>query len=338
MTMPQPHFECIDERSTPLGLNVAHLATIMERLGVSLSPEAFQYEAARAYETIASGTRAAGLVEPALQTCHSYPVFRSALRRAGPAKRVLVLGCGEGLPGLDSEYPSKEWLEAWPETPVVDRMALSWPVLLNKNGWGRDEYDVVVSHSMLHFIYRIDLALERIKQVLRPGGMYVMGKEVNARFGRVPELVQNAIRLNQELATRKRLRSIVDFKRYYRRLGPLFATDPPLSWTEGVNLVLRRRLQTRGDLTSAELSRLVEVHRPLLPHSDQQVGMQGFDVDFLSGTYLEGFELDWFESSGYLGYQHCHQWSAKWLRQNRTLAAQHAGRGVYFSACWRLKE
>ena len=336
--MLQHSLDRISSPSLPGEVRHELVLAMMDRLGVSLAPDEFQYEVARAYETIATGTTPRGLIEPSLRSCHSYPVFQAALRNAGPARNVLILGCGEGLPGLDPEYAAVEWRRIRPDTANVDCAAVSLPSLLDDRFWRTRAYDAVVTHSMVHFVYRLDLLFHRIEQVLRPGGAYVMGKEVNALFGRSPELLGVAAALGRELAAKRRYRGLFNLDRYYKRIGALIGSGAPLSWAEGVNLVLNRRLGARADLTPFEQSRLIEVHRPLLPPSPQQIGMQGMDASWLSANYLSRFELAWFGSSGYLGYHHSRSWSARWKQRNEELAAERPGHGVYLAACWRLRK
>ena len=325
----------VSGQAVPPGVRPEVVESIMDRVGVSMPPEIFQFEVARAFEVVASGRERRGRVEPHLRSCHSYPVFQQALRRAGPMKSVLILGCGEGLPGLDYEYTEAEWKRIWPDTPHLDVISVSLPQLLNESAWTPQTYDVVVSHSMIHYIYRTDLLFCRIRQVLRGNGVYVMGKEVNARFAQTPELVRRARDLRVAIGRARRRRAPFNFRRSRAFLRRLLGYEPPVSLIEGVNTILDRRLKVKRDLTQQEISRLVEVHRPEVPPSDLQIGMAGFDVECLAESYLRGFELEWFKSSGYLGYQHPTDWPKMWHNLESDLASRHEGRGIYFSACWR---
>jgi len=310
---------------------------IMHRVGVSLPPAQFIYEVARAYEAIQTANSPPSIIEPRLRCCHSYPVFQQALREGGPAASTLILGCGEGLCGLDDSYARTEWGRAWPNTSKVDSCLLSPPVLWDESRWPKDQYGAIVSHSMVHYVYNLDQYFRLVDRALLPGGTYVMGHEVSARFWLRPELVSATAKLRQDLRGTGRWKRLADPKAYWRRIGKYLHVEEPLDLTAQINLVLRRRLKTTEDVTSEEISRLVEIHRPLEKPCDLQIGRSGFDVDELSRTYFSDYELVWSGSSGFTGFTHPDHLPPHWRERDAELSRRFPNDGVYFSACWRKK-
>jgi hypothetical protein len=65
--------------------------------------------------------------------------------------------------------------------------------------------------------------------------------------------------------------------------------------------------------------------------------MQGFDTAALAHSYLADFDLEWIDSSGYVGYKPCREWPPAWRSRNTRMESKYSGDGVFFSACWRRK-
>jgi hypothetical protein len=306
----------------------------MEKAGVSMPPEKFAYEVSRAYSALDTGLSEPAVVPSRLRSCHSYPVFQESLRQAGRPRSALVLGCGEGLCGQTATYAKTELERIWPDAPAVDTLELTPPVLWDSSRWPRRRYDVVVTHSMVHFVYDLGLLFQLIDGALTPNGAYVMGKEENARWWRNGDLQAHAAKRRVRYQRRSRWTRYFSLYNWHQFAGRMLGI-PPVDVYQGVNRILARRLGAKTPLTPEEISRLIEVHRPREAPGGMQIGMCGFDTAHLQAKYLPDFRLQWFGTSGWLGYAPQEHLS----RQERETAIQFGRRypedGVYFSACWR---
>jgi hypothetical protein len=102
-----------------------------------------------------------------------------------------------------------------------------------------------------------------------------------------------------------------------------------------VNRILARKLALKAPLAAEEISRLIEVHRPREVPTNLQLGMCGFDTAHLQAKYLPDFRLEWFGTSGWLGYAPQERLSGQELAKAAEFGKRYPEDGVYFSACWR---
>ncbi len=278
-------------------------------------------------------------IEQALRRCHSYPVFQEAIQKAGAARSVLILGCGgDGLIGLPADYARREWLRVWPGTERLDSLNLTCDLLADESRWPDGGYDVVVSHSMLLYFFRLDRGFEFISRALRSGGIFLMGKEVNARFWQEPALPAATRQLREERRAQRGGGRFGLPLRLLRAAKRRLLASPSPDLTSKVNQALRAQYGATGCLTEAEISRLIEIHRPTDPPSSTQIGMSGFEVDALQRTVLSEFDLIWWRTSGWLGYASRENLSTYWLGKEGDLGSVYPFSGIYLSACWRKCE
>ncbi|MFN7923301.1 MAG: methyltransferase domain-containing protein [Bryobacteraceae bacterium] len=322
--------------SAPPDVRVDVVNRIMDRVGVSTRPEEFVCEVAWSFQLAHGPAQSEGTVESRLRRCTSYPVFVEALEHARPANSVLLYCCGEGLVGLGESYIRSEWRKVWPQVERVETLAISPRLLWDESRWPREQFDAVVSLSQLHFIYNLDQFFEMTGRCLKRGGVYVMAKEVNARYFQQPALQAELAELRAENRKRKRWEAYSP-QRYWgfikRKLGMQKPTER--SAFEKANDRIREKLGSRAPLTPVEISRIVEIHRPAETLDGPQIGMNGLDVDHLAKNYLRGYELEWKKTSNHMGFTHTDLLAPKWRKREQELGAQFPDDGAYLSCAWR---
>ena len=305
---------------------------IMKRAGVDFPPAEFVGCVASAFAEAQRALDPQDAIPTFLRNCPSFPVFQEAIRRAGPARRVAVLGCGgEGIFGMGPQYAQQEWLRVWPESEITC-IDLTVPFLKDSERWPVSIYDAVISVSMVHYIFDLDAFFQMIRRLLRPGGAYVFGREANARYFRNAALRQTWEEWRASRPTRSALRHTVSGWR--QRVSGLFTE----SLLDRANLIAKKRFGFRTKLSAEDFRCMIEIHRPAQPPSLQQVGLNGFDPEDLVETYLPGFRTEWLGSSVHLGYVPHESIQGDWKRRIDELAVKYPQDGAYLSAVLRKSE
>jgi len=317
---------------------MARLSAVMSRVHAGLEPAEFIETVAIAFQE-ARNRESAEVMDQRFRREASFQLFQKALRlaltRGGPAQSVLVLGCGRGFAGEAADFAAHVVRELSVSSQglhvrtlsLTPRICFQAPELV-----GTDRtWDLVVAHSLLHYIPDLGPVFDLIRQALGPSGGLIISHEPNARFWRNPECqaaVANLRKADRLRQWRRRLRPSHLFRRFRTKV-PRVA-----SISVGVNRRLAERHGLCAPLTDEEIRRLVDVHRPTASPGTFRIGLNGFDMDDLGQTYLPDFRLLWAGSSGQLGYADTSLFPPKWRRIEAKLAAEQPLAGSVFTAYW----
>lgn len=311
------------------GIREDVVKSIMHRVGVALEPEKFVYEVARAYAAVAP-TRGTARLE----SRHADAAFEQMIVSCAPVASVLVLGCGDGLCGFDTSYARRAFLEIWPATPRVVECAVTQPMLWDEDQWPDEQFEAVICYSIVHYIYNLQRFFKMVRRSVRPGGFFVMSGH-NARFWQQPELRAAADTARARLRSRARWKKYLSVSAWYRRARRLAVPERRPDVGSRVNGILVPRLRMSGDLTTAEISHLIDVHRPSHDASPLQIGFPGLDVTYLSQKYLNGFTLKACRTHGWSGFVAYDQLSPGLRARDAQLGQSYPNDGAFFSACWQ---
>lgn len=289
-----PPLEVVDARPV--------LEALIRRAGVSLEIGQFMSVVSTAYQ------HAQKVVEPDLdmplrfRNSRSYYGFSNSLRLAELDLRqppsVLALGCGTGYAGCSSDYAASVARDVLSATRSIDQVDLS-PASLDE-GTPLRTYDLVVSHSLAHFVLDLPLFFRYLRRRVAPGGALVIGHEPNAAFWsdqrvtRLREVHQRARRLQRSRSLCLRPSALVA---RLRRL-PGRRESPPSIFHVANNL-LKSRYHFRAELTPAEMVATVDPHFP--SNHSFRLGVRGLDPERLPALYMPEFSLRWVDTSEYQG-------------------------------------
>lgn len=286
------------------------------------------------HQEFASAVAAAFLVAQAkpaermISACRSsrcYLDFRDVLLNAASVVpcggRVLALGAGSGWAARDSEFAYAVCREVFPKGKFsIQRLDLT-PAVLHA-GPRQLRYDLVVSHSLLHYFFDLDIVLDFVAGLVKPSGGYVMTHEPNSRF-----VANSDCRRSMERFERARSRNM------RRRLHPAriagwflsrFRTRPDLAAT--VNALLNQEYGWHTNLSAAEISAIVDPHFP--PHSP------GLSWAHLGRAYLPDFEVRRIVTCGHLGRSAPVHLPEHWRRTEDQLRKLFPLDGSMFTVWW----
>src|SRR5579872_6181517 len=167
---------------------IPYLSNTMERVGCSAEPKEFLAMVASAYWHALRTLTPSG-VEPMFREEASHGAFIAGVEQAcrhlnGPAE-ILALGCADDYLGCDANYTAKVLRDVVPPEKIaalysmnLTRGDLNKPI----RSCGGCRFDLVVSHSFLHFVQELGAVMGRLVTLLSEGGVYLMAHEPNARF------------------------------------------------------------------------------------------------------------------------------------------------------------
>lgn len=259
----------------------------------------------------------------------AYAAFRALLREVAPpaGARILAIGCGPRMAGRGAAYAASVVRECFPGT-VVEELNLQNEVQPEASRVCHGEepsFDLVVTHSFLHYVDELRRVCEWIGGMLRPGGRYLMANELNVRFWRNPEIVREMRRVEAAESRRSRLLNYANPRRYLAKARRALRGRHSLDAIARTNRLLHQRLDLDGDLTAREITLILE------PYID---GMSWADLE--SGA-LSFMRLETVRTSGYLMREDPAHVPARWRALNENLAARYPLDGHTFSALWRQR-
>lgn len=238
-----------------------------------------------------------------------------------PGGKVLALGVSRGWAARNSEFAYTVCRDALPAGQFEIRRLDLTPAMLRGEP-RQQKYDLVVSHSLVHFFFDLDILLDFVKSLVRPSGSYVMVHEPNSRFSANSDCERAA--RNYEQARRHDLRNRMRPSRIANWVASHFRTRPDLA--AKVNMILNKEHGWRTNLSWPEIAAIVDPHFP--PHS------AGLNWAHLGGTYLAEFEARKVITCGHLGRSAPTKLPEYWRRTENQLRKLFPLDGSMFSAWW----
>jgi len=324
--MQSTQFSLVDHETS-----ITALSELISQAGVSLEPESFITLVSEVFQTV-QATHAAADMSARFRADAGYRTFREALQFAQQRLRqpvsVLVLGCGAGYAGCGPAYAVSVLQEVFPAGAVRKLREMATSPIYPEELQGAP-YDVVVSHSMWHFIPGLVRFAAGFADLVQPGGYYIMGREPNARFVANAECREHRAAARKSIRLRGKLLAMLRRPLKYRHTAAR-----PMTLHEQINRVLRTRHNFQIDLTAGQISRLVDPHFPVESSTMFHIGCNGFDWTHLGTDFLPSFELAWVGTAGHLGVLDRARLSRRWIREEARLAQQYPYDGSSFSAVW----
>ncbi len=306
------------------------LRDTMWRVGAGVRPTEFVQAVVEAFRTVEVISEDA--VEARFRASRPFRDFTALLRETPlSAARVLAIGCGRGLAGRGSSYAAAVIRETCAPGAIAELDCLDLtPDTLPQ---ARAPYQLVVTHSLLHFLHDLKPIGRLLLQMIAPGGRYIMANEPNARFWTNPECVRGMQEAGAWEGRRKHLRKYIDPARYWSRLRRLAFGEQRDSIGE-MNALLRDRLGLTGELTAKEIVRIVDPHLPDGRPGEFPLGCEGLDWSQLESGPLFGLRLEAVRTSGYVMRENPDRIPERWRATDEKLASLYPLDGCSFSAQW----
>jgi hypothetical protein len=244
---------------------------------------------------------------------------------------VLAVGCGPGLAGRTAGFAAEVVREVLPHA-AVEQVNYTHGAPAPGN-----TYDLVVTHSLLHFALDLDALGEFLLAAVPPGGWYVMGNEPNARFWANRECLLALEEVDEAESRRNQMRKLADPARYLLRLRRALNPRPAPDTTAGVNRLLRDRLGMTGELTAKEIVRIVDPHLPDEMPGEYRLGSPGLHWTALATGPLADMTLETVRTSGYVMRDNPAQVPERWRKLDERLKRRFPRDGRSFSALWQRR-
>jgi hypothetical protein len=276
------------------------IESVIRRVGVRMNPDAFIETISLAYQQ-AQAEVTPDLDMPArFRNGSSYSDFVStlnfALQQLGSTVNALVIGCGRGYAGCTSGYAAGVLRDVGIKVlKTVDTLELT-PHILAQNAKALiQQYDLVVTHSVAHFIPSLEAFFRFVRA--RTDNVFVLGHEPNEAFWNNPQIRALRDHRRRHRRFRATLAKLVNPSSYVVKVTNKFRVKPRKSMTTAVNEILRSEFAYQSDLTQFEIAAFVDPHLPT--DSDFRIGQKGLDAILIEKQYLPGFTLLKLESSEY---------------------------------------
>jgi hypothetical protein len=318
-------------------VGILYLHNIMERVGCQARPAEFLRLVNRIYRAAQKTLRV-----PDASFAHntSHAIFRDALaevsRRISRPARILVAGCGDYFAGCDAEYAARVVQNLIPEkTKSIHTWNLTYADLAEPGKAGvKGQYDLLVTHSLLHFIAGLGGLLRCFSGLLVPGGMYLMAHEPNARFWLNRPLADEGRRILAAWTADDLRHRFFKLSTYLEKAKKM-VQGPPMSLESRVNQGLAQRFGVGANLTALELARIVDPHRPPNGGGEDgfRIGLNGFDRENLSRCGWDALPA-WIRTYSHLGGVDCAQLPKKWKQRYSELETLYPDDGAFWTAVW----
>jgi hypothetical protein len=326
----------VSDIQTELDGSAAALRETMDRVGASVTPEAFVSAVVQTFVKINDTPE--DVIRNRFRQTRSFEDFQSLLREAAvtPSTRILAVGCESGFAGRRSGYAEDVIRTIYcPGKVEVDRLEVS-PCLLRhwrEHAGNYPRYRLVVSHSLLHFIHYLKSFCDLIQSLIVPGGEYLMANEPNARFWKNPECLQALKTMDEAEHRHNRLRRAFNPQRYISKALTAIR-GKKADFETRINRELKTVLGLRGELTLKEVERIADPYLPDPQTGGFSFGADGFDPQDLEATLLSGLKARSVRSSGYLRRDNIAAIPPLWRRLDQQLAARYPKDGVSLSILW----
>lgn len=305
----------------------ASLPRLAEQLAQSTgSPAADQeFVSAVASAFVVAQAKPAAQMFAACRGSRCHPDFAGVLRDAASlvpqGGRILALGAGNGWAARSSEFAFRVCEETLPAGRFELHSLDLTPAILH-GGLGQSKFDLVVSHSLLHFIFDLDIVLAFVAKLINPAGAYVAAHEPNSRFTSNSDCRRSAERFEQ--TKRRSLRRRLHPKRIADWVASRFNHKPELA--ARVNGLLKQRHGWPANYSFAEIAAIIDPHFP--PHSP------GLNWAHIERAYLPEFEVRRVVTCGHLGRSAPARLPDAWKREEEQLRERFPLDGSMFTAWW----
>ena len=195
-------------------------------------------------------------------------------------------------------------------------------------------YDLVVSHSLLHFVHDPGPVCRLLHELIAPGGAYVMANEPNARFWMNPVCFARWKRPAKRKLARAACVSSHRPRATGLVCGRLAHPGEPRDWVARMNMLLRQRIGLTAELSAKEIVRIIDPHLPDHYPGDYPLGSQGLSWSDLEAGPLLGLRVDAVRTSGYVLRDNPERVPERWRPIDEKLASDFPLDGCSFSALW----
>lgn len=285
---------------------------------VTHPPAALAAAVSRAYGAVRRQQEPESLMHDRFRAGRSRLLLIRALQLAGPPEDVLAVGCGTGYAGCGPGYVRDVIESVWPGAHV-DAIALE----PETGSLATRSYDLVATHSLLHFMLSPGTFCNMLTGAVRPGGAFLMAHEPNRRFWTNPHCREASAAWHRGEALRRRLDPRWLGRAILRRLKHATPT-PPIEAL--VNSELHRHYRLQPPLTAAQVRHMVDPWMPV-------AGRGGFDLDEIRADWLRGFALRWSGTTDWLGDADA-VLRGTWARLDADLMRRYPADGACLTALW----